>query len=183
MEVGWVFIIILFLVIFIFFIISNQPKMTKKMYTKYGYPRADIVALNFNGVPQGLDIIMSCTPDKLIFEGNGVCKEILHENVADITLQTVDNNTDISKFSYGKAIAGMVVFGTIGAIAGISGKKKQDLEMLVISYIENDDFEYITFLQQTKKEYPINTEAFYLKQAIERIEEVRKGNYIPFKLK
>lgn len=163
-------------------IIKDNPRRFKKMYTTDGYPRAELIVVNFDNVPQGVEVEMSSTENSLIFNGNGVNRELLYEDIVDITLQTVNNETEVSKFSYQKAVIGTVILGTVGALAGISGKKKQDLEMLIISYIKDEDIRYLTFLQQTKKEYPINTEAFFLKEAIKRIESIRKGDYTPLKL-
>lgn len=173
--------IVVMAIIFILAILNNKPRQIAKMYTKDGYPRADLLTLHFDKVPQGLDVVMSCTSSGLIFEGNGIVKEIPHKDIVDITLQTVDDKANISNFSYGKAIIGTAMLGTVGAVAGISGKKRQNLQMLIISYIKGDEIEHLTFLQQTKGDYPINTEAFFLKETIKRIEEVRVSGCIPFK--
>ncbi len=174
---GW---LILVIAIFILYMVINSSgsNIKNKIRTKDGYPKIDLTIVQCGNAPQGIEAILSCSKDKIIVNTNGFTKTIPNEDIIDITLENYNNITNSSQFSFGKAVAGMALFGGVGVVAGTQGKSKyKDLKMLVISYIENDDIGYMIFLQQYGKNRTVKAEAFLLDRVKDDILEVVNGTY------
>ncbi|MGJ0846649.1 hypothetical protein ACR77J_08170 [Tissierella praeacuta] len=176
---GWIiFIVIAFLILY--FTTKNAGENLKsKIRTKEGYPKIDVVVTQCDNAPQGVEALISCNDKELIITANGFEKIILHEDIMDITLENAYNIINNANFSYSKAVAGTLLFGGIGAIAGLPSNKQQELKMLVISYIDKkiDDINYMVFLQKTSKERSVKSEAFVLNKVKDDLLDVIHGTY------
>lgn len=61
------------------------------------------------------------------------------------------------KFSFGKAAIGIALIGGVGAIGGLAGKKSAIPKTITIAYCDNDEIDYMVFLQKMPKK-PNNTD-------------------------
>lgn len=153
---------------------GKKPKLKNEIRTEDGYPKINLTVVQLENVPQSIEVELSSSRDALTVNSNGFKKVIPNEDVIDITLENANNIANNPQFSLGKAVTGTTLFGGIGAIAGLHGGNK-DLQMLVVSYIENDEVEYMVFLQQYGKRRSIKAEQLLLKKVKNEILDVISG--------
>jgi hypothetical protein len=180
-----VFLITLFIVfiLVIFQFNKESSEREKQNYTEDGYPKIPVLVVSCGDTPQGVEVYFSSDAQNLRFKGNGIDKGISHKDVLDITLEDVDQDISVSKFSYGKAIVGMAALGSIGAIAGLTRKEKgQKLKMLVISYKEKDIVQYMSFIQTTRQKGNTIEWTKFLEKTTNEIKQVIDGEYNPIKI-
>ena len=153
-------------------------------YTEDGYPKIPVLVVGCGSVPQGIEVYILADDKNLRIKGNGIDEIIPHEDILDITLEDVKQEDDVAKFSYGRAIVGMATLGTIGAIAGLTGKEKgYKLKMLVISYKRKDVVQYMSFVQTTKQVGNTIEWAKFLEKTTGEIKQVVNGEYTPVNIK
>lgn len=176
---GWIIFMVAVLFMLYFTTKNAEENLKSKIRTKEGYPKIDVVITQCDNAPQGIEALISCNDKELMVTANGFEKNILYEDIIDITLENAYNVINNAKFSYGKAAAGTLLFGGIGAIAGLPINKQQELKMLVISYVDSkiNDINYMVFLQHTNKERSIKAEAFVLNKVKDEILEAIRGTY------
>lgn len=86
--------------------------------------------------------------DKILIEGQGIKFNLYKEKILDVCIKT---ETEIQKqyvSSIGGAIAGGVMFGTLGAIIGGRVKEKKSkgtTKYLIYTYKKDDTIDYISF--------------------------------------
>lgn len=170
-------IIILFILFFIciyFFIktsiASVENNNTNNRRKKLEGNIAEVSVLQFDNVPQGVSANITFNNNKLKITTNGYEKEILSQDIIDITLEYANQIVE-NKFSFGKAIAGTAILGAIGAIGGFHGNKYIP-KVMVISYKENNEIKYLVFLQNMPNKAPITqlkAEAYLLDRFIKQV--------------
>jgi len=161
----WVIFIII-IIIGIYIIIGDTDEFKKRIRTPEGDPKIDLDVIKCDNVPQGLEAEIAGLKDGLRITSMGYQKFIPYDDVIEMSIESANQIVNNQKFSVGKAIAGTAVFGSAGAVAGLSGKK--DLKMLVISYKKDYEVDYMLFLQKTKG----SGDAFLLKKIYDDIKEV-----------
>ena len=181
---------ILLIALFIVFILAifqfnkESSEREQQNYTEDGYPKIPVLVISCGDTPQGVEVYVSSDAQSLKIKGNGIDKTILHKDIIDITLEDVEQDTGVAKFSYGRAIVGMATLGTIGAIAGLTGKEKgQKLKMLVISYKEKDIVQYMSFVQTTRQKGNTPEWAKFLEKSTNEIKQAINGEYTPVNIK
>lgn len=152
--------LIFIIVVFFIIVIVNNDSLKDKIRTEEGNPKIDVAVVQCENIPQGVEVIISCTQNELIIVSNGYEKKILHEDIVDITLEPATQVMSNPQFSLGKAAMGVAMFGGVGAAVGLSGKK--ELKMMVLSYIKDDEIDYMVFLQKTVGGKSLKAEAFIL---------------------
>lgn len=155
---GWLIFIILAAIIV--FMTINNDSLKNKIRTKDGNPKIDLTVIQCENIPEGVEVVISCTQDELIINSNGYERKIPHEDIIDITVEPANQIINNPQFSFGKAVVGTAIFGGVGAIAGLSGKK--ELKMMVLSYIKDEEIDYMVFLQKTVGGKSLKAEAFIL---------------------
>lgn len=176
---GWV----IFIVVVITAWIMSSKEINNKTRTEDGYPKIDLTIVKCDSVPQGIEAVLSCNKDELTINANGFVKVVQNEDIIDVTVESAKSIANNPQFSFGKAIVGVTLLGGVGAVAGLTGKNKDnDLQMLVISYMKNDTIEHMVFLQQYGKDYTVKTESNLLNKVKNDILEVISGKYDTGKL-
>lgn len=174
--------IIFILAVFQFNKESNERE--KQNYTEEGYPKIPVLVVSCGDAPQGVEVYISSDAQNLIFKGNGINKIVQHKDILDITLEDVEQDVSVTKFSYGKAIVGMATLGSIGAIVGLTGKEKvQKLKILVISYREEDIVQYMSFVQTNRQKGNTPEWAKFFDKSTNEIKQIIKGEYTPINIK
>lgn len=133
---------------------------------------AEVSVLQFDNVPQGISSELTYNNNKLKITANGYEKEILSQNIIDITSEYANQIVE-NRFSFGKALAGTAILGNIGAISGFNGNKYIP-KVIVISHKENDEVKYLVFLQNMSNKAPITqlkAEAYLLNRFIKQVKE------------
>lgn len=153
-----------------------KPRLRDEIRTEGGYPKINLTVVKLEGVPQDIEVEVSSSKNMLMVNTNGFTKTIPNEDIIDITVESANSIANNSQFSFGKALVGTAMFGGIGTIAGIHGKN-QDLQMLVVSYIKDNDVDYMVFLQQYGKKRSVKAEQFLLKKIKNEMLEVVNGVY------
>ena len=155
---------------------DKKSKLKDEIRTEDGYPKIGLTVVQLEDTPQNIEVELSTDVNVLTISGNGFKKVIRHEDIIDITVENANTIANSPRFSFGKAFVGTALLGGIGTIAGIHGKN-QDLQMLVVSYIKDNDVDYMVFLQQYGKKRSVKAEQFLLKKIRNEMLEVINGVY------
>lgn len=157
-AVGFIVVIVIMLLV-----VASRAKsnVENRIETEDKRLKIDVKVVQFDDVPQGLDTTIICLEDGLLITTNGYERKIPYESVVDITIEHASQVSSNPKFSVGKAAAGVVLLGSAGAVAGVSGKT-EELKMMVLSYSDNTELKYAVFLQQHNKGMTVKAEAFLL---------------------
>ena len=105
---------------------------------------------HFAGLPvsEGVNCTLYLYNDRIEIESSGNKFSLLKDKITDICTKT---DVEIQKHyvsSAGGAIAGGIMFGTLGAIIGGRSKQKTTENIkryLIITYIKDDDVDYVAF--------------------------------------
>lgn len=127
---------------------DSVAKTRERTRTEGGNPKLEMQVIQFDNVPQGAGASIVCRDNSLDISTSAYEKVIQHEDIISMDLEYADNVADNPNFSVGKAVAGMLLLGGVGAVAGISGSNKERPKMLIVSYREHDKVRYMMFLQQ-----------------------------------
>lgn len=162
-------------VVFVLYLIVKgaDSNIQNRTATKEGILKIDVKSIMFDDVPQGLDTVITCTENEIIINTNGYQKRISHKDIIGITVESANQILSNPQFSMGKAMAGMALLGSMGAVAGVSGKNNE-LMMVVLSYNDDTELKYMTFLQQHNKGMTVKAEAFLLDKVCKDILEIIK---------
>lgn len=114
------------------------------------YEETHLKAIHQAGLPlaNGIDCLIGYEDGKFNFNGSGNSFNLSFDKITDICIKT---NTEIQKqyvSSIGSAVAGGVVFGTLGAIVGGRAKEKKSTtitEYLIFTYLKDGIIDYISF--------------------------------------
>jgi hypothetical protein len=184
------FLIIALSIIFILVIvevsefIKESIEREKQNYTEDGYPKIPVLVENCDNAPRGIEVYISSDPQNLMFKGNGIDKIISHKDILDITLKDVEQKAGVVEFSHGRAILGVILFGRIGAVAGLTGKEKgQKFKRLGITYKEKDAVKYMSFVQTNKQKGNTIEWSRFLEKSTNEIKQVINGEYVIMKNK
>lgn len=113
----------------------------------------DIVAkttvIQCANIPQGTESIITTTDSEVVISSNGFEKKIPHQDIIKVTTGLANQITGTNQFSVGKAVLGTAILGGVGAFAGFSGNHNYTPKTMIISYKEDDEINYMTFLQKT----------------------------------
>lgn len=139
--------------------------------------KIDVKVIQFDNVPQGLDVTIVCLEDSLLITTNGHKKKLPYKDVVNITVEQASQVSSNPKFSVSKAAAGVALLGNIGAVAGVSGKT-EELKMMVLSYNDSTELKYMVFLQQYDKGMTVKAEAFLLDKVCKEMLQAIKQSKI-----
>lgn len=169
-----VFIFIVIIVTMLLIAVSRaKTNVENRTETEDKKPKIDVKAIQFDNVPQGLNVTIVCLEDDLLITTNGYKRKIPYESVVDITIEHASQISSNPKFSVGKAAAGVALLGSAGAVAGVSGKT-EELKMMVLSYSDSTKLKYMVFLQQHDKGMTVKAEALLLDRACKEILQLVK---------
>ncbi|TCL35650.1 hypothetical protein EV210_111116 [Anaerospora hongkongensis] len=99
-------------------------------------------------IAEGAECFIYLCNNMIVFERNETSYKLLVEKIKDIVIKT---DTEIQKShvsSIGRAIAGGVLFGPLGAIVGGRSKEKTskiESRYLIFTYDKNGEADYISF--------------------------------------
>lgn len=173
-----VFIFIAIATIVLLAVVSRaKSNVENRTETEDKRPKIDVKAIQFDNVPQGLNVTIVCLEDDLLITTNGYERKIPYESVFDITIEHASQISSNPKFSVGKAAAGVALLGGMGTVAGISGKT-DELKMMVLSYNDNTELKYMVFLQQYDKGMTVKAEAFLLEKVCKEMLQAIKQSKI-----
>ena len=127
----------------------SQIDPLPKIKTESGDITIDTTVIQCENIPQGVGSNILTTPSEVVVTSNGFKKVIPHNDIIDVSTELSSEMVGGSQFSVGKAVAGAVMLGGIGAIGGFAGNKDYNPKMMIISFTENDEVNYMVFLQKT----------------------------------
>lgn len=128
-----------------------------------GSPKVDVNVMQCDSIPQGVGATITCHIDSITVSSAGYNKTILHRELLEFALRPA-NITDNS-FSVGKAAAGVVLLGGLGALAGMTGNNKKNLKVLSVVYSENGETKYMTFLQKLGEGRSVKADSYLLEKS------------------
>ena len=109
-----------------------------------------ISAKHMDGLPvaEGADMYLYLCDDKMIFERNENRYNLEFSKLRDVTIKTDEEIQKAYVSSVGGAIAGQMLFGTLGAIVGGRAKEKTTktiISYLIFTYDKDGKNEFISF--------------------------------------
>lgn len=110
-----------------------------------------ISAKHMDGLPvaEGADMYLYLCDDKMIFERNENIYNLEFSKLRDVTIKTDEEIQKAYVSSVGGAIAGQMLFGTLGAMVGGRAKEKTTKTItsyLIFTYDKDGKNEFISFV-------------------------------------
>ena len=151
-------------------VLQNKEKMYRKMKYKFTF---------VSGLPlmQGALCKVISTYDKIVIDSQGTSFELAKEKITSITIEKNITNHIQAVSSAGRAIAGAMAFGVIGAAIGgrtMSKNIKTKKYYLVITYFDSEEnVKYIVFDNSSKAQYLVEDfKTFHRDNLVKKVVEI-----------